>query len=86
MISEIWWKNMQKKEGSCHNQEERSYHPSTYKMELSSLPCCYITCIWVLDVQTFINSLNKLPRTVLVALFSLPSRLEDEEMKIPAQA
>ena len=24
-VSEIWWKNMQKKKGLCHNQEEGSY-------------------------------------------------------------
>ena len=29
MISEIWWKNMQKKKGLCHNQKECSYEAST---------------------------------------------------------
>ena len=29
MIPEIWWKNMQKKKGLCHNQEEYSYQAST---------------------------------------------------------
>ena len=45
-----------KKKGLCHNQEECSNQASTYWIELSSLPYYYITCIWVLKVQKFINS------------------------------
>ena len=44
------------------------------------------TCIWVLNVQKFIMSFNILPRSVSVALYSLPSMLEDKEMKILTQA
>ena len=38
MISEIWWKKMQKKKALCRNQEECSYQASTLGMEVSSLP------------------------------------------------
>ena len=29
MVSETWWKNMQKKKGLCHSQKEFSYQAST---------------------------------------------------------
>ena len=86
MISEIWWKNMQKKKGLCHNQEDWSYQASTWKMKPSSLPYYYITCLWVLNIQKIINSFSTLPRSVSVALYCLPSMLEDTEMKIVTQA
>ena len=74
------------KKGLCQNQEECSYQASTRKTEPSSLLYYYITCIWVLNVQKFINSFSIHPRSVPVALFSLPSMLEEMEMKIPNQA
>ena len=86
MISESWWKNMQKKKWLRHNPEECSYQDSTWKMEPSSLPYYYIICIWVLNVQKFINSFSIHPRSVSVAFYSLQSMLEDREMKIPTQA
>ena len=60
-----------------------SFHKET---ELSSLPYYCITCIWVLNVQKVIDSFSILPRSVSVALYRLPSMLEDNEMKIPSQA
>ena len=72
--------------GLCHNQEESSYQASTYRIELLSLPYYYITCIWALNVQEIINSFSILPKSVSIALYSLPSMLEDKEMKIPTQA
>ena len=56
------------------------------RMELSSLPYYYITCLWVLNVQKFINSFSMLPGGVSIALYSLPSLLEDKERKISTQA
>ena len=56
------------------------------KMELSSFPYYYITCIWVLNVEKLIDSFSILPRSVSVALHRLPSMLEYKEMKIPTQA
>ena len=50
-------------------------------MEPSSLPYYYITCIWVLNVQKFINSFSIHPRSVSVACNSLSSMPEDREMK-----
>ena len=44
-------------------------------------PFHYITCISVLNVEKFINSFSIHPRNVSVALYSLPSMLEDREIK-----
>ena len=42
--------------------------------------------LYYLNIQNFTNSFSILPRSVSIALYSLPSRLEDKEMKIPTQA
>ena len=39
-----------------------------------------------LECKKFMNSFNILPRSVSIALYSLPSMLEDKEMKIQTQA
>ena len=40
----------------------------------------------VLNVQKFVNSFSILPRSVSIDLYTLPSMLEDKEMKIPTQS
>ena len=75
-----------KKEGIMSQPRRMLISSFHLKMELSSLPYCYITCIVVLNVQKCINSFSILARSVSVALYSLPSMLEDKEMKMPTQA
>ena len=79
-------KEYAEKEGIMSQPRKMIISSCHLKMELSLLPYYYITCIWVLNVQKSINSFSILPRSVSVALYSLPSMLEDKEKKIPTQA